>query len=69
MGVQGYSLRGHKHAGKPDLTKALAVTQDLGLHYWEAYPAHLPMVDNAEHIVKYRDEKTDASIRLEDLLR
>src|SRR5438309_5141348 len=44
MGIQSYSLRGYTRDGKPDLDKALAVTQDLGLHFWEAYPAHLPAV-------------------------
>ncbi len=29
--------------GKPDLAKALAATKELGLHYWESYPAHVPM--------------------------
>ena len=43
MGLQSYSLRGLKTDGKPDLAKALAATKDLGLTFWEAYPAHLPM--------------------------
>jgi inosose dehydratase len=43
MGLQSYSLRGLTTDGKPDLTKALAATKELGLHYWESYPAHVPM--------------------------
>jgi inosose dehydratase len=43
MGLQSYSLRGLTTDGKPDLAKALAATKDLGLTYWESYPAHLPM--------------------------
>jgi sugar phosphate isomerase/epimerase len=43
MGIQSYSLRGYQHDGKPDVQKALAVTKDLGLHYWESYTAHVPM--------------------------
>ena len=45
MGLQSYSLRGLKNDGKPDLVKALAATKGLGLHYWESYPAHVPMND------------------------
>ncbi|MGC8641748.1 MAG: sugar phosphate isomerase/epimerase family protein, partial [Isosphaeraceae bacterium] len=43
MGLQSYSLRGLTWDGKPDLMKALAVTRELGLHYWEAFPDHVPM--------------------------
>jgi sugar phosphate isomerase/epimerase len=43
MGIQSYSLRGFTTDGKPDLGKALKVTNELGLTNWEAFPAHLPM--------------------------
>lgn len=36
MGLQSYSLRHFK------LDEALAKTKELGLHYWESYPAHIP---------------------------
>ena len=36
MGLQSYSLRHFK------LDEALAKTKELGLHYWEAYPNHIP---------------------------
>jgi inosose dehydratase len=37
MGLQSYSLRNFK------LHEAMTrTTRDLGLHYWEAYPAHIP---------------------------
>ena len=36
MGLQSYSLRHFK------LDEALEKTKELGLHYWEAYPAHIP---------------------------
>jgi inosose dehydratase len=45
MGLQSYSLRGLKTDGRADLGKALAATKGLGLHYWESYPAHVPMSD------------------------
>ena len=37
-----------RHDGKPDLDKALAATKELGLHYWESYPAHIPTPDPDE---------------------
>ncbi|HEU5118278.1 MAG TPA: sugar phosphate isomerase/epimerase, partial [Isosphaeraceae bacterium] len=36
MGLQSYSLRNYK------LDEALQKTNDLGLKYWESYPAHVP---------------------------
>jgi sugar phosphate isomerase/epimerase len=42
MGLQSYSLRGYTKDGKPDVDKALQVTKDLGLSYWESYTAHIP---------------------------
>jgi inosose dehydratase len=44
MALQSYSLRGFtRKEGKPDVHRALVVTEQLGLHYWEAYPAHFPI--------------------------
>ncbi len=50
MGLQSYSLRGYTRDGHPDVSKALAVTKDLGLHYWESYTAHVPMSADAEKL-------------------
>lgn len=36
MGLQSYTLRHYK------LAEALAKTKELGVHYWEAYPGHMP---------------------------
>lgn len=36
MGLQSYSLRHFKR------DEALARTKELGVHYWESYPAHIP---------------------------
>ncbi len=47
MGMQSYSLRGYQRDGKPDVQKALAVTKELGLHYWESYTDHVPMTTDA----------------------
>jgi inosose dehydratase len=43
MGLQSYSLRGLTKNGKADRAKALAASKALGIHYWESYPAHVPM--------------------------
>jgi len=54
MGLQSYSLRGYHLNGKPNVEKALALTKELGLHYWEAYPAHLPESTSAEEIARLK---------------
>jgi sugar phosphate isomerase/epimerase len=30
--------------------KAVAVTKELGLHFWESYPAHVPMMTNPQGV-------------------
>ncbi len=54
MGLQSYSLRGFTTDGHADLKKALAATNELGLHYWEAFPAHVPMTDDRREIRRSR---------------
>ncbi len=44
MGLQSYSLREFK------AEQALEHTKALGLKYWEAYPAHVPMGSVPKHI-------------------
>ena len=56
MGLQSYSLRGYTKNGNADLEKALTVTKELGLKYWESYPAHVPTVTDPAEVDKYRDE-------------
>jgi sugar phosphate isomerase/epimerase len=56
MGLQSYSLRGYTSGGQADVKKALAVTKDLGLHFWEAFPAHLPMTDDLAKLKAMKDE-------------
>lgn len=76
MGIQSYSLRGYTKdadargdkGGKDgggkvaDLAKALTVTQRLGLHYWESYPAHIPTITDSDEIAKYRAQVKAAGI-------
>jgi sugar phosphate isomerase/epimerase len=54
MGLQSYSLRGYTAGGKPDLVKALKVTHELGLSYWESYIAHIPVVTDAARVAEYK---------------
>ena len=62
LGLQSYSLRGYKTDGKQDLAKALAVTKDLGVKYWEAYPAHIPTVTDPAVAKKYIREAADQGV-------
>ena len=56
MGVQSYSLRGYTSNGRPDRDKALEVTKDLGLHFWESYTAHVPILGNPQAVGFLRRE-------------
>ena len=56
MGLQSYSLRGYTSNGRPDRDKALEVTKDLGLHFWESYPAHVPILGNSQAVSFLRRE-------------
>lgn len=62
MGIQSYSLRGYTSNGRADLAKSLAVTQRLGLHYWESYNAHIPTITDSDRIARYRDQVKAAGI-------
>ncbi len=56
VGLQSYSLRGLTGGGRPDLHKALTATKELGLHYWEAFPAHFPQTANPVAIQQTKRE-------------
>jgi len=64
MGLQSYSLRGYTQNGRPALGKALAVTKELGLHYWEAFPAHVPMNADANARETLKRELEAAGVTL-----
>jgi inosose dehydratase len=64
MGLQSYSLRGYQSGGRPDTQKALAVTQELGIHYWEAYPDHIPMMSAAQQLAERRRQLKEAEVTL-----
>jgi len=54
MGLQSYSLRGYRKDGKADVARALAVTKDLGLHFWESYRDHFPLTTDSAAIDGYK---------------
>jgi len=62
MGLQSYSLRGYTRDRRPDLQKALAVTKELGLHFWESYTAHVPMTVDAARLSACRRELDAAGV-------
>jgi sugar phosphate isomerase/epimerase len=64
MGLQSYSLRGLTKGGKPDLDAALKTTRELGLHYWEAYPAHVPATADPAQAAESKKRLDDAGVAL-----
>jgi len=64
MGLQSYSLRGYTKDGQPDVQKSLAVTKELGLHFWEAFPAHVPMNLSADALDSLKRGLQDADVKV-----
>ena len=64
MGLQSYSLRGLTTDGHEDLKKALSATRELGLHYWEAFPAHVPMIEDHARLLAIKDEVEAAGVHV-----
>ena len=62
LALQSYSLRGYKKAGKADADKALALTKELGLAYWEAYPEHFPVTADQAKIDDYKKRAGDSGV-------
>lgn len=58
MGIQSYSLRHFK------VDEALEKTKQLGLRFWEAFPAHIPQTDDPAKVKEMRDKLQAAQIRL-----
>ena len=58
MGMQSYSLRAFP------LEKAIEMVKELGLHYLEAFPGHLPMNSSAEQRAKVLSLLKESDIRL-----
>lgn len=58
MGIQSYSLRGY------DFDKAVEKTKALGLHYWEAFQAHVPLTEDKAALKATLDKLKAAGIEL-----
>jgi sugar phosphate isomerase/epimerase len=64
MGIHSFSLRGYRRGDKADLGKALAVTQELGLHYWESYADHIPTLLDARELDPYQRRLESAGVKV-----
>ena len=64
MGLQSYSLRGYTKDGKADVGKALAVTKELGVHYWEAYPDHMATTADPAKLRAIKEETEGAGVQV-----
>lgn len=58
MGIQSYSLRGFSRK------KALEHSKTLGLHYWEAYPKHLPLSTDPKVLKQYHQQLENANVTM-----
>jgi inosose dehydratase len=58
MGIQSYSLRGYP------LDAALRHTRDLGLRFWEAFNAHLPLSDDVGQVAANLARLEAAGVRV-----
>lgn len=58
MGLQSYSLRTFK------TDDALKKTRKLGLKYWEAYPGHIPQMDDKDQCDTLLAQLKEAEIKL-----
>jgi sugar phosphate isomerase/epimerase len=58
MGIQSYSLRHYK------VDEALDHTKNLGLRYWEAYSAHVPLTTDPAAVKQIQDKLAAANVRL-----
>lgn len=58
MGIQSYSLRGFK------AEKALEITKMLGLHFWEAYPKHVPVTTVPKQVAQSKAMMEKAGVKL-----
>lgn len=58
MGIQSYSLRGYK------LDAALEHTKHLGLRYWEAFGAHVPLTTDPSQVSEILAKLKAADVKL-----
>jgi inosose dehydratase len=58
MGIQSYTLRGY------DLDHAIAHSQELGLHYWESFPSHIPLTKDPAQVEMLLGKLKAADIKM-----
>lgn len=58
LGIQSYSLRGY------GLDDALKHSQELGIHYWESYMAHIPLTTDAAEIATLKAKLKASGVKL-----
>ena len=58
MGIQSYSLRGY------EVDEAMAHSEKLGLHYWEAFRNHIPISTVPGYIKEQQEKLADSGITL-----
>lgn len=58
IGMQSYSLRHFKE------DEALQQTQKLGLHFWEAFPGHIPISTVPGYIAEQKEKLSKSGIQL-----
>jgi sugar phosphate isomerase/epimerase len=58
IGLQSYTLRGY------NLDQALAHTKDLGLHYWESFPSHIPLTTDSAQIAGFMEKLKGADVKM-----
>ena len=59
LGLQSYSLRGYK-----SLDAALEQSKALGVHYWEAYAAHVPLTTDPAQVATILGKLKAADVKL-----
>jgi inosose dehydratase len=58
MGIQSYSLRAF------NVDEALTISKKLGLHYWESYPAHVPVNSVPKYIGEQKAKMAGFGVKL-----
>ena len=58
FGLQSYTLRGY------NLDQALAHTKELGVHYWESFPAHIPLTTDSAQIAVFMEKLKAADVKM-----
>lgn len=58
MGIQSYTLRDF------DVDKALEISKNLGLHYWESYPKHVPIGSVPKYVAEQKEKLAASGVKM-----